>query len=399
MFEFIRTHQRLMQLLLLLLILPSFAFFGLQSYSRFQEGDNTIVKVGDQKITKQEWDAAQREQMERFRRMFGQQFDPKMVDTPQARQGILDNLVAQHVMSAEAARLKLAVPDSVLQQAILQIPGLTGADGKFDVVRYKEVLGAQGLTPAIYQEQLRHDLALQQLNGAIQSTAFAPKTVAKTLSDLNAQQRSVRAMVFKSADYAAQVKVTDEAMKNYYSRHGAEFTVPEQVDAQFLVLDLDAVAGKMAVNDADIKSYYEQNIKRYTVDEQRRASHILIAVDKNASDADKAKAKARAEALLAQVRANPSSFAEIAKKNSQDPGSAPEGGDLGFFGKNAMVKPFEDAVYKLKEGEISDVVQSDFGYHIIRLTGIKPAAVKPLADVKDEIAADIRKQMAAKKFS
>ncbi len=399
MFEFIRTHQRLMQFLLLLFIFPSFAFFGLESYSRFSGGDNAVAKVAGQSITQQDWDAAQREQLERLRQVYGARFDAKTFDTPAVKQEVLDNLIAQHALTAEVVRMHLTVPDQVLQQAILEIPGLIGADGKFDGARYKDLLAAQGMTPAGYEARLRQDLGLQQLNAAVQATAFAPKTLAARLSDLSDQERVTQELLIKASDYASQVKLTDAMQKTWYEKNSQQFVVPEQVKIDYVVLDSKALAAQTPVSDDDIKSYYEQNAQHYATEEQRRASHILITVNKDATAAEKAAAKAKAEALLAQVRKDPASFAKVAKANSQDPGSAELGGDLGFFGKHAMVKPFEDAVFKLKQGEISDLVQTDFGYHIIELTGIKPATVKPLAEVKNEIGSEIKKQLIEKKFA
>src|SRR3569832_1300943 len=173
MFEFIRTHQRLMQFVLLLLIFPSFAFFGLEGYSRFREGDHAVAKVGGQSITQQELDAAQRQQMDRFRQMFGDQFDAKMFDTPEARQGILDNLIAQKALAAEAARDRLTVSDQTLQQTILGIPGLT----------------KPGQTPATFEARLRQEKAQQQEKSTKQNTAKAPKAVAAQLSAINEQER------------------------------------------------------------------------------------------------------------------------------------------------------------------------------------------------------------------
>lgn len=399
MFEFVRTHKRLMQFVLLLLIIPSFALVGLESYTSFSDGDNAVAKVAGQSITQQEWDAAQREQMERFHQMFGAQFDPKMFDTPEAKQSILDNLIAQRALAAEAARNHLSVSDQALQQTILGIQGITNAEGKFDVERYKALLAMQGMTPKIYEARLRRDLALQQVNAAIQSSAFAPKSVASRLSDLSDQEREVQELSFKSADFAPQVKITDDMLKAYYDKNSSQFETPEQAKAEYVVLNNDVLMSQIIVTDADIKAYYEQNAKRYSVDEQRRASHILLTIKKDASDADKAAAKAKAEKLLAQVRKNPSDFAKIAKENSEDPGSAERGGDLDYFSKGMMVKPFEEATYKLKQGEISDLVQSDSGYHIIQLTGVKPASVKTLDEVKGEIAAEIKTQQAAKKYA
>ena len=398
MFDFIRTHRRLMQFLLLLIILPSFAFVGLESYTRMGDASNTVAKVDGQAITQPEWDAAQRDQMERFRQMFGEQFDAKMFDTPEAKQEILNNLIAQRVLAAEAKRNKLSVSDQTLQQTIINLGGLKTADGQFDVERYKAILAAQGMTPAMYESRLRQDLTMQQVNAAIQTTSFAPDTLAKRLSELGEQEREVQQLLFKASDYVAQVKLSDEMLKSYYEK-SRQFDVPEQVKAEYVVLTADALAAQINVSDADIKSYYEQNAKQYGAEEQRRASHILIGVNKDASDADKAAAKAKAEQLLASLRKNPQEFAKLAKENSADTGSAERGGDLDFFGKGMMVKPFEDAAFKLKQGELSDLVQSDYGFHIIKLTAIKPAAVKALDEVKGEIASAIRKQLVTKKYT
>jgi peptidyl-prolyl cis-trans isomerase D len=255
------------------------------------------------------------------------------------------------------------------------------------------------MTPTMYEARLRQDMAMQQLNGAIQTTAFTPKTVATRLSDINDQERDVQELLFKTADYAAQVKVTDAMLQDYYTKNAKEFEIPEQIKADYVLLDGAAIAAQISVSDADIKSYYDQNLSRYTTAEQRRASHILISVKKDAPAAEQAAAKAKAESLLAEVRKTPADFAKVAKANSQDTASAEMGGDLGYFGSGMMVKPFEDAASKLKQGEISDLVQSDFGYHIIELTGIKAAQVKPLDEVKADIAAEIKKQLAARKFT
>ena len=399
MFDFIRTHQRLMQFLLLLLIVPSFALLGIESYTRMGDETNVVAKVGGQKISKEELDAAQRQQGDRLRQMYGAKFDPRMLDAPEARQGILDNLIAQKALAVEASRSKLSVSDAALQQSILQIPDLQAADGKFDVERYKALLAAQGMTPTMYEAQLRQDLALQQINAAVQNSAFAPKSLSTRLSEINEQQREVQELMFKASDYTSKVKVTDDMLKAYYDKSGSRFETPEQVKAEYVVLNAAAAASQVSVSDADIKSYYDQNAKRYTTEEQRRASHILITAPKDAPAKDRAAAKAKADALLAQLRKNPADFAKLAKENSQDPGSAERGGDLDYFGKGMMVKQFEDAAYKLGKGQISDVVESEFGYHIIQVTDIKPGGVRTLDQVKGEIAGDIKKQLAAKKYT
>jgi peptidyl-prolyl cis-trans isomerase D len=399
MLEFIRTHKRLMQFILLLFIIPSFAFVGIESYSRFRENDNAVAKVAGQSITQQEWDSALREQSERLRQRLGEQFDPKILENPEAKRDILESLIKQRALAAEVARHRLSVSDQNLQQSILAIPGLVGADGKFDTQRYKTLLAAQGMLPAMFEARLRQDLSMQQASTAIQASSFAPRSVTSRLSDINDQEREVQEMMFNEASYLPQVKLTNNMLKAYYDQHGAQFEIPENVKVEYVVLDKNAVESQISLSDADIKAYYEQNIKRYSVEEQRRASHILISLKKDAAEADKAAAKSKAEGILLQLRKNPADFVKLAKQYSQDPGSAELGGDLGFFGKGMMVKPFEDVAYKLKQGEISDLVQSEFGYHIIMLTGVKPASVKPLDEVKTEITAEIKKQLATKKYT
>ncbi len=399
MFEFIRTHQRLMQFLLLLFIVPSFALVGVQSYSGFGDKENVIAKVAGQSITQQEWDNAQREQMARYQQILGERFDPQLFDTPEVKRNLLDSLIVQRALLAETNKKHLSIADASLQQNILDNPSLANADGKFDYERYKSLLAAQGMTPTTYETKLREELILRQLNGAIQSTAFIPQTVLARLSDVLGQEREVQELTLKAADYASQVNVSEAALLAYYKKNDVNFEVPEQIKAEYVVLNTDVIATQLAVTDQEVKAYYDQNLARYTSEEQRRARHILINVKKDAPATEKAAAKSKAQALLLQVRKNPADFAKLAKENSQDPGSAEHGGDLGFFGKGMMVPSFQDAVYKLKKDEISDLVESDFGIHIIQLTDVKPATAKPLDAIKSEVVEEIKKQKTAKKYA
>ena len=399
MFEFIRTHRRLMQFLLLLIIVPSFAFVGLESYLRMSDRDTTVAKVAGQDISQREWDAAQSRQLERFRQMFGEQFNPAMFDTPDARQSTLDGLLAQKALSSHVTKNHLTVSDDQLRNTILEIQGLTNPDGSFDKQRYQALLSAQGLTPDRFEANLRHELAMQQVNLSIQNSAFAPKAVASRITALNQQVREVQELMLGWQDFKSQVKITDAMVNEFYNKNTAQFEVPETVKIEYLVLSPDVVESLIEVVEADIKTFYEQNIARYKTPEQRRASHILINAPKDAPTADKAAAKAKAEKILEQVRKSPGDFAKLAKENSQDSVSAERGGDLNFFGKGDMVKPLEDAAFALKEGEISGLVQSDFGFHIIRVTGIKAPATRELSEVKANIAAEIKRQQSGKKYA
>jgi peptidyl-prolyl cis-trans isomerase D len=209
----------------------------------------------------------------------------------------------------------------------------------------------------------------------------------------------VRELRFAVADFKSKVAVTDEQVKSFYEANANDFRQPETAKVQYVMLTLDDIARDVTVAEADALAYYEQNKARFGQDEQRKASHILFTAGDGGTAKDKAGARKKAEEVLAQLRANPKDFERLAKEFSKDPGSAANGGDLGQFGRNMMVKPFEDAAFKLKPGEISDIVESDFGFHIIKVTGVVPAQVKPFAEVRGEIEADLRRQAAQKKFA
>ena len=396
MFEFIRTHQRLMQIFLMILIVPSFAFVGISSYKSFGSDANTIAKIDGHPLTQQEFDNALRNQLDSYRQRLGAQFDQKMFDTPEFKQNIFDQLVAERAVGAEVTRAHLTVTDAMLQKAILEV---FGSDGKFDMERYKAILAAQGMTPAMNDQRMRREMALMQVGGAIQNTGFAPHTLAKTVSDIGAQEREVQELLLPVADFVPQVKLTDDMVKAFYDKNAKLFEVPEQAKIEYVVFNSDVVASQVSVTDAEVADFYAKNQPRFSTPESRTASHILIAVKKGASAADKAAAKAKADAIDAELKKAPQDFAKVAKAKSEDPGSAPQGGDLGVIEKGLLVAPVEAAIYKLKQGEISDVVESEFGYHIITVTALKPAVVKPLDEVKADVAAELKKQKAAKKYS
>jgi peptidyl-prolyl cis-trans isomerase D len=399
MFDFIRTHQRLMQFLLLLLILPSFVLVGVSSYNNRAGSNDGVATVDGKTITQQEWEAAQRRQLDQARQMMGAQFDQKLFDTPEAKQAVLDQLVAERALNAEIVRKHLTVDNAALQKAILEIQAFRKEDGSFDMDRYKAALAAQGMTPEMFDARMRHDLTVQQLVGSVQQTAFAPRTVANRLSDINDEEREVQEQLFPAANYVSQVKVTDDMVKAFYDKNAALFQVPESVKAEYVVFNPSVVEKQVTVSDAEVADAYNKNKARFTTPEKRTASHILINVKKGASAAEDAAAKAKAQAILDEVRKNPNDFAKIAKAQSQDPGSAELGGDLGVVQKGVFVKPVEDAIYGLKEGEVSGLVRSEFGYHIIKITKIVPESQKSLEEAKPEIVADLKKAKMSAKYS
>jgi peptidyl-prolyl cis-trans isomerase D len=398
MFDFVRQHSRLALGFVLLLIIPSFIVFGLDGYQRFTDGANaTVAKVGNQTITRAEWESAHRRVLDNLRR---QQpgTDPAQFDTPEARRETLDGLVRERTLLAAANDLQLY--PAVSRMARLfdgdpQLASLRGPDGRIS----RELLAMQGMTPEIFDQRLRQDYAVRQVVGGIASSVPAPAAAASAALDAFLQRRVVQMQLFDPSAYRARVDPSDAEIEAYYKANEAQFRAPERARIEYVVLDLEALGKGLQLAEADLRKHYEDTKSRYVAPEERRASHILIKADQDAGSAEHDKARARAAELLAQVRQNPASFAEVARKHSQD-GSAAQGGDLDFFGRGAMVKPFEDATFALKQkGDISDVVKSEFGYHVIQLTDVRGGTGKGFDEVRAEVEADLRRTRAQARWA
>ncbi|QIE23812.1 Peptidyl-prolyl cis-trans isomerase D [Caballeronia sp. SBC1] len=404
MLDFFRNHQRLMMALLILIVVPGLGIVGIQGFSSFFDENANVASVNGHKITRVEYDGAMRQQVDRARQMLGAQFDPKMFETPEMRASLIDSLVQQRMLADETQRLHLTASDAAVRRALLADPtiaSLRKPDGSIDVEQYKQLLAMQGMTPEQYDERVRYGLASDQIPASIQSTAFTSKTLAQTLTEIAEQRRDVQGLAFHTVDYTAKIQPTDAQVKSYYDAHSAEFATPESATIQYLVLSPATLSAAVKPSDADLKKYYDDNIARFKTQAQVRVSHILITAPKDASAVDKAKAKQQAETLLAQVKAHPDQFAQIAEKNSQDPGSAAKGGDLGYFSRGMIAggQAFDDAAFGLKKGEISGIVQTDFGYHIIEATDVKPSVTQPFDEVKDAITKEVVAQQAAKSLA
>lgn len=401
MLDFIRNHKRLTQIILLVFIIPSFIFVGVEGYKRFGDGD-AVAKVNGKAISKQEWESAQREQAEMLRRraaMTGQNFDSKWIESSQFKWAVLQNVVLRKVLMTTLQKENLNVPEQIILEKIREIPGLIGPDGKVNEARYKEALAQRGLTPEGHFAMMGQDLAMQQISAPVEFSSMQPKAVVSRVWNLFTQERDVQRRLFDARSYASKVNVTEEDLQQFYQSHQAQFTIAEHADVEFVVLDMPTVEKTVKVSDSDLNNYYAQNKERFAIPEERRAKHILFAFPKDATEAAKSSIKARAEDILSRLRAEPGKFAEFATKYSQDPGSAQKGGDLGFFARGKMVKSFNDAVFSMRKGAISDLVQTDFGYHIICVTDIKPAVMKPLSQVRDKVYQELRRAQISKKFA
>jgi peptidyl-prolyl cis-trans isomerase D len=399
MFEFVHKNKRWMQLILLILIVPSFALFGIDFYFRDSGTAGALATIGDSRISDAEFSKALSQAQDRMREMMGKNQDPAVLNSPQFKQSVLNDLIEQKVTLAHALDSGMGVSDVELQKVISGVEAFRDETGKFSRERYRQLLQGQGLSPGEFEHQIRSNVLLEQVRTAYSGSGFITDAVAERLLRIREQERHVSQVVLSPESFRARVKVEQAQVEKFYDEHKTEFQIPERVKVEYLMLSLASLEREVAVSDKEIEDSYTQNIARYQATEERRASHILIPAGASASEAEKAAAKTQAEDLLKQIKAQPKKFAELAAKHSKDPGSAEKGGDLGFFGRGLMVKPFDDAAFALKVGELAGPVETQYGYHIIRLDAIKTGATEPLAKVRDQIEADLRKTKASRSFA
>ena len=397
MFEFVERNKRLIQIFLVLCLVP-FAFFGVDTYFRSDVGGQNAATVGGLAVTAREFDRALRERQEQLRQMAGGTLDPQLLDTPELRYAVLENLLQQRLLLGEAVRQRVVVPDAALRQYLTTVPYFRDETGKFSPARYQELLKVRGETPVGFENGVRRDLIIGTLAESYADTSFVPQVVARRLTALNEQQREVSVHTLSADAYLGGVKLDADAAKKYYDGHLADFQTPEQVKVEFVAVSLDALAAKETVSAEEIKAAYEANRPLYERAEQRRVSHILIAVDPKAGEEDKKAARLKAERLLAELKANPAAFAAVAKRESQDPGSAAKGGELGLLPRGSLnVMPaLEVLAFSLAPGTIGGPVTTRFGVHLVRIGEVK---TRSFDEVKAKLEAEVRKGKAQKRYA
>jgi peptidyl-prolyl cis-trans isomerase D len=398
MFDYVARHKRLMQVFLAIVIVPTFAFFGIQSYDRVFSSGDAVAEVAGQEISLPEFNRALDQQRDNLRGMLGKAYDPALLDSLQARRELLEGLIGQRALLTYAQRNRMMVPDEMLQAAIAAEP-VFQEDGKFSLARYQALLRGQNLSEPQFEAQMRADMLMRQLAGGLADSGIVARTVAQRVIDARTQQRELSELAFPALQYRAQVKLEPGAVEAYYKANPRQFEAPEQVRAEFVVLSPDVLAAAEAVSPDEVRKWYEANVAP-------RASQ-------------RAEARKKIEGIAAEVRRDPARFAELAQANSQDPGSAAAGGDLGWFGRGTMVKPFEEAAFRLRQDEISPIVETEFGFHIIRVTGVRkpdkdgakgeerrvshilvaaPRAEKDFAAARAEIEATLKRERVARRF-
>lgn len=376
MFQSFRNQKRWLMLIAMILIIPAFIFIGINGYSRLNPDANAIAKVDGQGIQPEEFDQAKRQFIENRRIQQGGTVDAAEFDTPEINHAILYNLTTNRALNAELQHNYMQVSEADVIGYIKRIPAFQ-KDGKFEPQLYENYLAARGKSDQMFVYELRGELARELLINGVKATVSVPKKTSELLNNILREERVVRTMVFDPAAYEHGVKITEEQIQNYYNAHKADFQAPETVDIEYVVFSPETVSVTALANEDELKQFYEQNKSRFGQEETRRASHILIAPGEGA--------EAKAKAVFEQVKAKPAKFAEVAKKESADLGSAEFGGDLDFFGRGQMIPEFEEAVFSAKKGDIVGPVKSEYGYHIIYVTDIDAARVKTFDEVRSEI--------------
>lgn len=383
------------QVILALVLIP-FALFGIDSYLN-QAGNNlSIAKVDGYKIALPEYNRA----IENVRNRImseGKKVDPAMFDSFEFKESVVDGLITKQLINNDIKKSQFKITDQQLSQYIIGMPDFQ-KDGKFSQELYDKVLQNNQLNPKKFEESIRNDLLIQQVRDGLQKLTFIPPSNLTETLKATSQQREVTIAEFKTKEYVGKVNISEKDMQAFYEQNKSKFLAPEQVKAEFVVFSLASIITSITVTEDEVKTFYKTNGDKYQNQQQREASHILIATSKNASPAEKAKAKSKAEDVLGQIKKNPKQFEELATKYSQDPESAKKGGDLGAFGRGMMVKPFDDAVFSMKVNEVSGIVESDFGYHIIKLTKII-GEDGGLDAIKSQIKAELIYQKAQDKYA
>ena len=395
MFDFVRSHNRILQVALGLLIIPTFGFFGISSYMQSNEQGVAVASVDGRDITRAEWDVQHRKDVDQIRGRYPN-VDPKLLDTPEAQRQSLDKLVRDRVLAAAVAREGLQASD----QRIIREYQTSAEFAELRAMPKAQrdaMLAQRGMSGNVLFDMIGQNLSRNQALQGVNASGFLPATAMKASTDAWFDQRDIQWQHFDTKDYAAQAQPTDAQVDAYYKAHSADFFAPEQARIEYLVLDAASLQSQAKVLPEEVQQYYKDHAKTFTTPEERSASYLLAKVAPNASPADVAKAKALAEAQLAELRKNPAGFADAIKKIPQD--GTLEGGDLDFMRKNALGVPaLDDALFSMKQGDVSDIIRIDSGFQILKLTGVRGGTTRPFDEVKGQIEEQLKLAAAQKLF-
>ncbi|EJG1617731.1 peptidylprolyl isomerase [Vibrio parahaemolyticus] len=366
------------------LIILSFVFAGVGSYL-VNGSNNSAAKVGNTEIPRGEFEMAYQNERNRMQAQLGDYFSQMLADPAYVesfRKSVLDRMINDVLLDQQAEALGLRISDAQVRSMILEMPQFQ-SNGQFDQEIYQASLRRAGFSPDSFAEYMRRELVREQLLTALQSSEFTLPGEVQSQGKLFTQTRDIRTVTIDLAEFAKKVELTDEEIQAYYKANPDNFTRPEQVKVSYVELSAEALKKQIQVTDEDVKKYYDEHLDKYSSEEQRRVAHILVEGDD----------EAKAQAILDELNSG-ADFAAVAQEKSDDFGSAENGGDLGWTERDVMDPAFEEAAFALKNpGDMSGLVKSDFGYHIIKLEELKDAVAKPF----DEVAAEIKQELVDQK--
>lgn len=382
-----RTRGWIAYVIVALLVIP-FALFGLYNYIADGGGPQTVATVNGEEITRTRLDQAYRQRQSQLREMLGERFDPAMFDDQQLRRETLQQLIDRQLLLGYAQEAGLRVPDGDVAAAVRE-QSMFQVDGEFSVERYRELLSQNNIAPEQYEAQLRRDLALEALRSAVADSALASEREIERLVALQRQERRTAWLRVATEAFADAVSIDEAAVSEYYESNREAYRRPEQVRLRYLLLDPQTLAGSVEVDTQTLRERYEE--RRASAERQapRRIRHILLEVP---DSADAEAVREEAQALRERILAG-EDFAEVAEEASDDPGSARNGGDLGLVRRGDFVERFEEAAWALEEGELSEPVRTEFGWHLIEVTEVRAPDVPPF----EEMRAELREEVAAER--
>ena len=372
------------------LIAVGFIFWGVNFN---QTASATFAaKVNGESIPLQEFDRELQARQNQYQQQYRIELSEDM--RRQLRRNVIDNLVSATALRQRVEDRGYRVSDARVKASIRSIAAFQ-ANGQFSMDQYRALLSNQNLTPATFEGMQRQDLEVQELQKGVTNSTFLTPSEFRRYIELYNQQRDLGYAMFDVQSFTGKVQIDDDAISEHYEKNKASYQTTETVDLEYIELSLADIASKIEVSDEALHDYYEQVKDRYTTPEQRHVAHILIAVNDDRTDEQ---AKALAEQVMQRIQ-NGEDFAKVAAEVSDDAGTKNMGGDLGWIARGSFGdEPFENAVFEMKEGELKGPVKTDFGYHVIRLEGIRAGGVKPFEDVRDELATDYKNDKAEDQF-
>ncbi len=392
MLEFIRQRATgVIAWVIVLGIVATFALWGLGDYLS-PDANVYVAEVDGEKITQNELQRRYLQNRARLQATLGDNFNPAFFGEETLKRQALDSLIEEKLLLMRLIDAGQRIGDQQLRVTIQSLEAFK-TNGVFDPVSYQNQIRVQGESVEGFENRLRLAILTDQAVNSVVQSSVVSDTELDAFIRLRDQQREISVLTIPRDRFAATVEISDAAIKNYYDENSSRYQTAEQISVEYLVLDADDFTTDIEIDEADLRAEYEARKSQFVVEEQRRASHILLELDPEADEAATAEIRAKAQALLDRVNAG-EDFAELAKQYSDDAGSANSGGDLGFFGRGVMVPAFEESVFALAEGEVSGLVQSGFGFHIIKLTGVQPERGKTFDEVKLQLENELKRDKA-----